>query len=77
VSVCVAAQIQLVLQSFVVLGCKKFVASSSRGPCFAGKMVVDTRYYEILQIKTDADELTIKKVCPMAFSFAGEAMNSC
>jgi DnaJ-class molecular chaperone len=25
-------------------------------------MVVDTRYYEILQVKTDADELTIKKV---------------
>jgi len=58
-------------------GCKKCVASNPRSPCFAGKMVVDTRYYEILQIKTDADELTIKKVCPMAFSFAGEAMNSC
>lgn len=27
------------------------------------KMVVDTRYYEILQVKTDADDLTIKKVC--------------
>ena len=25
-------------------------------------MVVDTKYYEILQIETDADELTIKKV---------------
>jgi hypothetical protein len=25
-------------------------------------MVVDTRYYDILQIKTDADELAIKKV---------------
>jgi hypothetical protein len=25
-------------------------------------MVVDTKYYEILQIQADADELTIKKV---------------
>lgn len=25
-------------------------------------MVVDTRYYEILQVQSDADELTIKKV---------------
>jgi hypothetical protein len=29
---------------------------------FPGNMVVDTRYYDTLQIKTDADELTIKKV---------------
>ena len=32
-------------------------------------MVVDTRYYDILQIKTDADELTVKKVLSFHFRF--------
>jgi len=53
------------------LKARKCVASKLSQSLLAllAKMVVDTRYYEILQIKTDADELTIKKVCPLTFQF--------
>src|SRR5437016_2208047 len=39
-------------------------------------MVVDTRYYDILQIKADADELTIKKVLCflLALSFKADLL---
>ena len=45
----------------------------------ARNMVVDTRYYDILQIKADADELTIKKVLCflLALSFMADLLLAC
>ena len=39
-------------------------------------MVVDTRYYDILQINADADELTIKKALSFHFHFSARLILS-
>ena len=51
-------------------------ASVSRDP-LRQTMVVDTRYYDILQVQPDADELAIKKVLSLHFPFLEPFSNSC
>jgi hypothetical protein len=44
------------------LGCDFFGLSDFARSLVIAKMVVDTKYYDVLQVPPNADELAIKKV---------------